>query len=116
MVRRAARIDENQPEIVEALHKAGTSVVHLHQLGQGVPDLLVGVTGVTIVGHLSNHMLTLLESIEGITIHHGANLLLEVKMPGNDLTLDEAEFFEEYRGQREMVFSAEEALRLIGRL
>lgn len=40
-MRRAARIDENQPEIVQALRKAGAEVTPLHRVGQGVSDLLV---------------------------------------------------------------------------
>lgn len=115
-MRRDARVDENQPEIVEALRKAGASAIHLFRIGQGVPDLLVGVHGLTIVGSVSQRLLALLESIDGLAIHHGANLLLEIKMPGNDLTDDEAKFFEEYRGQRDVVFSVEEALSLIGRM
>lgn len=114
-MRRAAKIDENQPIIVEALRAAGGSVVHLHQLGQGIPDILVGLPGVTVIGRLSDHTLELLESIDGLTILYGANVLIEIKMPGNDLTEDEAEFFGEYNGQREVVFSPEEALDLIGR-
>lgn len=40
-MRRAARVDANQPAVVEALRKAGAEVTHMHQLGGGVPDLLV---------------------------------------------------------------------------
>lgn len=43
---RAARIDANQPEIVAALRKAGCTVQHLHSVGRGCPDLLVGRAGV----------------------------------------------------------------------
>ena len=42
-MRRAAAVDENQAEVVEAFRKAGASVLHLHQVGQGCPDVLVGV-------------------------------------------------------------------------
>jgi hypothetical protein len=114
-MRRAARVDENQPIIVEALRAGGASIVHLHQLGQGIPDILVGAPGVTIVGHVSEELLELIRSIDGLIIHHGANLLIEIKPPGGDLTDDEAKFLEEYRGQMTVVFSAEEALELIGR-
>ena len=114
-MRRASRIDKNQPMIVEALRAEGASVVHLHQLGKGIPDLLVGLEGITIVGHVSPPLLELLEALDECRVYNGANLLIEVKMPGKDLTDDEAEFFEEYRGQREMVFSPKEALNLIGR-
>ena len=46
---RAARVDANQPEIVEALRKAGASVECLHAVGKGVPDLLVGYRGSTVL-------------------------------------------------------------------
>lgn len=36
-----ARVDKNQKPIVEAFRKLGYSVVLLHQVGGGVPDLLV---------------------------------------------------------------------------
>lgn len=41
-MRRAARTDENQREIVEYFRKVGCSVVLLHQVGEGCPDILVG--------------------------------------------------------------------------
>lgn len=42
---RAARIDANQPQVVAALRKCGVTVQHLHQVGEGCPDLLCGVAG-----------------------------------------------------------------------
>lgn len=42
MVRGVARVDENQPDIVDALRKCGCLVEVLSRLGKGVPDLLVG--------------------------------------------------------------------------
>lgn len=41
----AKKIDANQPEVVEALRKAGCSVQHLHAVGGGVPDLLCAIAG-----------------------------------------------------------------------
>jgi hypothetical protein len=41
-MRRAAKTDRNQTEIVEAMRKAGATVQSLAAVGQGVPDLLVG--------------------------------------------------------------------------
>ena len=38
----AARVDANQPEIVKALRGVGATVQHLHKVGQGCPDLMVG--------------------------------------------------------------------------
>ncbi len=46
-MRRAARVDANQSEIVAALRDAGASVTLLHQVGEGCPDLLIGMHGVT---------------------------------------------------------------------
>lgn len=40
-MRRAAKIDRNQTEIVSALRKIGCKVQSLAALGSGVPDLLV---------------------------------------------------------------------------
>jgi hypothetical protein len=41
-MRRAAKVDRNQPEIVSALRKVGADVVSLAAVGDGIPDLLVG--------------------------------------------------------------------------
>jgi hypothetical protein len=45
-MRRIARVDKNQAEIVSALRKAGARVLHLHQHGEGCPDILVGFLGI----------------------------------------------------------------------
>jgi hypothetical protein len=44
-MRRAARVDRNQKEIVEHLRKRGATVQPLHTVGRGCPDLLVGYGG-----------------------------------------------------------------------
>lgn len=44
---RAAKIDRNQPEIVQALRKLGATVQSLAGVGEGVPDLLCGYRGQT---------------------------------------------------------------------
>ena len=41
MVRRVARVDDNQAEIVKALEEAGALVTSLAAIGGGVADLLV---------------------------------------------------------------------------
>ena len=45
-MRRAAKIDANQTEIVKALRQVGASVQSLASTGKGCPDLLVGFRGV----------------------------------------------------------------------
>lgn len=46
-MRRAAKVDRNQAEIVAALRAAGASVTPLHAVGGGVPDILCGFRGQT---------------------------------------------------------------------
>jgi hypothetical protein len=91
-MRRANRIDDNQNDIVAALRKAGATVRVISQ-GEGIPDLLVGFRGETI--------------------------LLEVKdgnKPPSARTLTPAEkkFFDEWEGGLCMVVkSVEDALELL---
>jgi|LakMenEpi03Aug12_release.lakeMendotaPanAssembly.Ray.scaffolds.fasta_scaffold938824_2 hypothetical protein len=88
-VRRIAKTDANQPDIVSALRGVGASVCLLSQVGSGVPDLLVGFRGI--------------------------NLLMEVK-DGNKppssrkLTKDQEDWHSEWRGQVVVVTTVEEAV------
>lgn len=87
----ARKADMNQPTIVKALRGVGAKVIHLHELGHGVPDVLV--------------------------LYRGEMYLLEIKMPGCHLTPDEQVFFKEWEsGQVHVVTSPESALMAIGAL
>jgi len=88
MPRWAAKVDNNQAEIVEALRAVGASVVVLSRVGQGVADLACGYRGFTY--------------------------FLEVKSDGGELTPAERRFMEQWRGQYAIVRSVDEALRVIG--
>lgn len=44
-MRRAAKVDVTQAEVVAALKGAGATVLHLHSVGEGCPDLLAGFRG-----------------------------------------------------------------------
>ena len=46
---RAAKVDDNQRAVVAALRGVGASVEHLHRVGGGCPDVLVGYRGVNYV-------------------------------------------------------------------
>jgi len=46
---RAAKIDANQDQIVTVLRAAGATVQSLAGVGKGVPDLLVGYKGQTLL-------------------------------------------------------------------
>lgn len=48
-MRRAAKVDANQAEIVAYFRKAGCSVAITSALGAGFPDLVVGKAGKTIL-------------------------------------------------------------------
>jgi Holliday junction resolvase len=47
MSKYAKRVDTNQKEIVKVLRDLGCSVVHMHEAGRGIPDLLVGKDDIT---------------------------------------------------------------------
>jgi len=46
---RAARVDQNHDQVVIALRAAGATVQSLAGVGKGVPDLLVGYQGQTLL-------------------------------------------------------------------
>lgn len=46
-MRRAAKVDDNQSEIVDAFRKLGYSVRSTAMIGQGFPDLAIGKFGHT---------------------------------------------------------------------
>lgn len=50
----ARRVDKNQAEIVAAFRALGASVISLHDAGTGIPDLLVGLHGVTFLVEVKN--------------------------------------------------------------
>jgi hypothetical protein len=91
-MRHAARIDANQEKIVAALRAMGATVRIVTQ-GNGLPDLLVGFRGVTI----------LMEVKDG------------QKVPSaRKLTPAEQKFFEEWRGGIvAIVNSVDEAIDLL---
>lgn len=91
--RRAARIDKNQPRIVEGLRRVGATVVPTHAQHDGFPDLVVGFRGV--------------------------NYLMEIKDPDKPpskrkLTPDQVEFFDSWQGQVAKVETLKDAYQLIG--
>ena len=57
-MRRAAKIDINQPELVRQLRSIpGCTVQPLHDVGGGVPDLAVGWMGVNYFLEIKNNSL-----------------------------------------------------------
>jgi hypothetical protein len=92
-MRRAAKVDANQEEVVSALRKAGAQVQSLAAIGKGVPDLLCSFRG----------NLFLLEVKDG------------AKPPsGQKLTADQVKWHQAWGALVEVVNSPEQALRAIG--
>lgn len=54
MPRRAARVDENQSQIVDALRQIGCSVTPTHAAGDGFPAITVGWQGVNYLLEIKN--------------------------------------------------------------
>lgn len=81
-MRRAAKIDLNQKEIVLQLRMMGYTVRHTHTIGKGFPDIVIG--------------------------RASRNLLVEIKRKGESLTPDEREFFETWKGAVIIGYDAEQ--------
>lgn len=91
-MRRAAKVDRNQAEIVAALRQIGATVQPLHAVGQGCPDLLAGFRGV--------------------------NYLIEVKdwqqpPSGRKLTGPQEEWHGGWKGHRAVVETVDAALAVV---
>jgi hypothetical protein len=83
---RAAKIDANQNEIVDALRAVGASVQSLAKVGGGCPDLLVG--------------------------HMGRNFVFEVK-DGGRFTPAQKKWHAEYTGTAHVVNTVQEAMLIL---
>ena len=95
MMRRAAKVDANQREIVAALRAVGATVQPLHSVGQGCPDLLAG--------------------------YRNVNLLLEVKdgakpPSARKLTRDQSDWHAGWKGQACIVESVDDVLRIVAKI
>ena len=104
-MKRAARVDTNQPSIVSALREAGCSVVCTHMLGQGFPDIVVG-REVPTGGPFGRERRTYL-----IEVKDGSRVPSERK-----LTPDQVLWHREWRGHVAVAESVEQALRAVGLL
>lgn len=84
------KVDSNQSKITKALRDFGCSVQHLHSVGKGCPDIVVG--------------------------YKNRNYLLEIKDGEKKLTPDQVIWHYDWRGQVEVVTSPEHAIETIKKL
>ena len=85
------RVDDNQSKVVKALRDLGATVQHLHAVGKGCPDIVVGFKG--------------------------KNLLLEIKDGDKKvLTPDQVNWHELWKGQVSVVTSVDDAKLLLWKL
>lgn len=90
---RPKKADSNQPQIMKLCRQIpGLSVVTLHEVGKGLPDLLIGFRGVNYLMELKD----------------GAKVKSAKK-----LTEPEKEFHRTWNGQIAIVESIEDILKLI---
>jgi Holliday junction resolvase len=85
------KVDNNQTQVVKALRDLGATVQHLHGVGKGCPDIVVGFKG--------------------------KNLLLEIKDGDKKvLTPDQVNWHKLWKGQVNVVTSVDEAKLLLWKL
>ena len=53
-MRRAARTDDNQQDIISEFRRLGCSVLDMSRLGEGTPDLLIGYAGQCMLVEVKN--------------------------------------------------------------
>lgn len=85
--RRPAKVDSNQPAIVEALRRAGASVRSTAMVGDGFPDLAVGILGATF--------------------------LVEIKGERGKLSPAEEKFFDAWTGHVVIIRTPEQAIDFV---
>lgn len=109
-------IDANQPDIVLQLEQTGASVESLAAVGGGVPDLLVGCAGVTVVSRFVTvaDIARRLAGLGPVTVLGGCNLLIEVKTEAGKLRESQIDWHNKWRGQVAVCRTVGEALRLAG--
>jgi Holliday junction resolvase len=91
-IRRAAKVDRNQPEIVSFFRKAGCSVAVTSSAHDGFPDLVVGFGGLTVL----------------VEVKYG-----ELPQSRQQLTPKQVDFFNEFKGAKTVVSTLQEAQRVV---
>ena len=102
-MRRIARTDGNQQELMNYLRTLGASVLDLHKVGGGAPDILVGIA-------IPRPIL--------LPAGYRLNLLAEIKNPKRfpsqrKLNPLETDFHRDWRGQISVIETLNDCLKLL---
>ena len=90
-MRRFAKVDDNQPEIVKFFRDLGWTVAHTHMVGKGFVDIIVAKNGVNVLVEIKD----------------------EKKPPSaRKLTPDEQKFHEEWKGLIRIIESRQDVIDL----
>lgn len=92
MARRAAKVDDNQSEVVNTFRTMGCCVLPLHTVGGGCPDLLVEIATLNV----------LVEVKDG-----------KKKPSARELTDPQKKFHKEWRGHKEIIKNLDEAQKVV---
>lgn len=87
-MKRAAKVDTNQAEIVKYLRQIGASVAITSAVHKGFPDIIVG--------------------------WRGRNYMMEIKASKGKLTADQVEFMGAWKGQYSIARNIEDACDILG--
>jgi len=111
------RVDANQKDIVRDLRKVGVTIAITSGVGKGFPDICCGIQGVTVVGAFNPSRLAtvVMREFPGAVVHHGCNLLCEIKSETGKLNEAQQRFHRGWRGQVAVARTVEDALRLAGK-
>ena len=80
-------VDKNQKKIIENLRAMGMTVIDLHEVGHGCPDIVVGF--------------------------YGINFLFEIKSRTGRLTDNQVSLFAAWRGQVAIIRTTSDAVTII---
>jgi len=94
----AKRVDVNQPEIVADLRAIGATVEHLHEVGDGCPDILVGWRG-------GNYL---------FEIKKPASVEFQLRIRATGLTVKQQDWHDSWNGQVDVIRTSEEAFKIMG--
>lgn len=111
------RVDGNQPDILDHLYRLGGTNQSLTDVGGGCPDQLLAFPGFTILGR-NVTLAEVMKRLAGldVIVLDGANVLAEIKQPGEGLRPNQEKWHETWRyygGQVSVIKSQSDLSKLL---